>query len=251
MLRFLCLALGAALVVASAAPVRAASPANGAAPLTAEQGDEILRELREIRKMLADQKAKPAEPAAPAKVHLADIAPNAIGSPDAPVTLIEFTDYQCPFCKKFHERSWPEIKRRYVDTGKLRLVVRDLPLDFHSSAMPAALAARCAGEQGRFLPVFESLLKAAELTPEVINFVVTASGVQPGPYQACVARPQLKQLVSADAAEAERLGINGTPGFVIAQKQGTQLEGVLVVGAQPTEVFTSRIDALLAAGRPN
>jgi protein-disulfide isomerase len=249
-LRFPCLALGAALLAALAAPVHAAPPA-GAAPLSAEQGDEILRELREIKKMLAEQKAKPAEPTAPAKVHLADVAPNVVGAPDAPVTLIEFTDYQCPFCKKFHERSWPEIKRRYVDTGKVRLVVRDLPLDFHSSAMPAALAARCAGEQGRFLTVFESLLKAAELTPEVINFVVTASGVQPGPYQACIARPQLKQLVNADAAEAERLGINGTPGFVIAQKQGTQLEGVLVVGAQPTEVFTSRIDALLAASRPN
>jgi len=224
--------------------------AQDQAPLTRAQGDAILKELADIKRALADLKSKPAgetESGAPSKVKLGDVAVDAIGSPDAPVTMVEFTDYQCPFCKRFHERSWPEIKKKYVDTGKVRFVVRDMPLSFHEQALPAAIAARCAGQQGRFPFVFEALFALPELSNEAIRAVVSAAGVAEGPYRLCTATPVVRAAITADSDEAERLGINGTPGFVIAQKKGDALEGALIVGAQPTNVFTSRLDALLAA----
>jgi protein-disulfide isomerase len=218
-----------------------------APPMTAAQADAILAELRDIKRLLGDR--APAAEAEPAKVRLADVAPNVIGAATAPVTLIEFTDYQCPFCRRFHERSWPELKRRYVDTGRVRLVVRDLPLEFHGQALPAAIAARCAGEQGHFAPVFEALLAAPDLSPGALREILDGAGVAREAFERCAQRPELRLAIAADGDEAQRLGINGTPGFVIAQRSGAQLEGVLVVGAQPTSVFTSRIDALLAAPR--
>ena len=224
--------------------------AEDQAPMTRAQGEAILKELADIKRALAELKAKPAgeaEPGAPAKVRLADVAVDVIGSPDAPVTMVEFTDYQCPFCKRFHERTWPEIKKKYVDTGKVRFVVRDMPLSFHEMALPAAIAARCAGQQGNFGRVFDALFALPELSTASIQAVVSSSGAADGPYRRCTAAPAVVAAISADSDEAERLGINGTPGFVIAQRKGDALEGELVVGAQPTNVFTSRLDALLAA----
>jgi len=215
---------------------------------TAAQADAILAELRDVRRLLAEQRPKPAEAeAAPAKVRLDDVAPNVIGAAGAPVTLIEFTDYQCPFCKRFHERSWPELKARYVDTGKVRFVVRDLPLSFHAEALPAAIAARCAGEQGRFAEVFDALFAAPQLSAEVIRAVVARAGVAAPAYERCAAGEAVRKAIELDGAEAERLAINGTPGFVLAQRSGTALEGTLLLGAQPTSVFSARLDALLAA----
>jgi len=225
-----------------------------AAAMTADQANAILAELKDIKQMLAEQRpkpAKPTEPAAPARVRLDDIAANAIGSADAPVTLIEFTDYQCPFCRRFHSQTWPELKARYVDTGKVRFVVRDLPLDFHSQALPAAIAARCAGEQGRFAAVFAALIAAPELSAEAIRGVVAAAGVAGPAFERCSTSAAVRQSIDADTAEAGRLAIDGTPGFVIAQKRGGKLEGTVLVGAQPTGVFSARLDALLGAPQGN
>ncbi len=230
----------------------AAQPPAGS--MTSEQADAILAELKDIKRMLVEQRPKPAEaeaPAAPAKVRLDDVAPNVLGAAAAAVTLIEFTDYQCPFCKRFHERSWPELKAKYVDSGKVRYVVRDMPLSFHGEALPAAIAARCAGEQGRFAPVFEALFAAPQLSAESIRAIVAAAGVEAPAFQRCSANAAVRQAIDSDSAEAERLGINGTPGFVIARRSGGKLEGTLIVGAQPTEVFSARLDALLGAPHGN
>lgn len=243
------------LPLAAAALLAGCAVQSGGGGMTADQADAILAELKDIKRLLVEQRPKAPEPEAAAaaapKVRLEDGAPNVIGAADAPVTLIEFTDYQCPFCKRFHERTWPELKAKYVDTGKVRFVVRDMPLPFHSQALPAAIAARCAGEQGHFAAVFDALFAAPQLSAEAIRGIVARAGVAGPAYEQCTAKPAVRQAIDADSAEAERLGINGTPGFVIAQRSGGKLEGVLVVGAQPTDVFTSRLDALLGAPRPN
>lgn len=221
--------------------------------ISSDQADAILAELKDIKRMLVEQRAKPSETeaAALAKVQLDDRTTDVIGSATAPVTMVEFTDYQCPFCKRFRERTWPELKAKYVDTGKVRVVVRDLPLSFHSEALPAAIAARCAGAQGRFEPVFEALFAAPELSATAIRAVIARAGVAGPAFENCAHGPAVRQAIDADTAEAERLAINGTPGFVIAERVGGRLEGTLIVGAQPTSVFTSRLDALLAAPRGN
>ena len=74
----------------------------------------------------------------------------AMGDESAPVTIVEFTDYECPFCKRYVDETLSQIKTNYIDTGKVRYLVRDLPLSFHSNAKAAAVAARCAGDQGQY-----------------------------------------------------------------------------------------------------
>ena len=242
----------ALLAAALLASLAGCTTPGGAACVTHEQADAILAELHDVHKELLAQRAKPApaadpQPQAPATVRLSDVVVHVLGAANAPVTLVEFTDYQCPFCKRFHDRTWPEIRKNYVDTGKVRFVVRDLPLTFHEQAMPAAIAARCAGEQGKYWPARDLLFGSQEmLAAATVRKALLGIGVEPSAFDECARRPNWQQLIQVDVAEAERIGITGTPGFVVARKSGGQLEGARVLGAQPYAVFASRIDALLA-----
>ena len=228
---------------------------KGGSQMTHEQGEAILAELKDIKKQLAEQKvllekgAKAAEagaPSGPAKVAIDDKASGTLGAADAPVVVVEFTDYQCPFCRRFHDATWPELKKKYVDTGKVRFLVRDLPLNFHEHALPAAIAARCAGRQGKFWPVYEALsAKQDSLSEAVIIKTVTDAGVDMATLTTCRKDATIKESIDLYTADAERIGVTGTPGFLVAQKKGGKLEGTLLLGAQPIAVFSSRIDALL------
>src|SRR5215471_6315867 len=122
--------------------------------MTRDQADAILNELKAIHQLLLTQQNVAAAKAAPAAAPASDNVQMkmasgwySIGRDDAPVTMVEFADYQCPFCRKFHAETFAELKKNYIDTGKVRYVSRDLPLDFHPNAPGAAVAARCAGEQ--------------------------------------------------------------------------------------------------------
>jgi protein-disulfide isomerase len=131
--------------------------------ITERQGDAIVNELRQIRQTLekmqkeqggaqagAAPQAGAASPTTRAKVSTKGRP--ALGSDNAPVTMVEFADYQCPFCERFFATTLPSLKKEYIETGKIRLVMKDLPLPMHSSARLAALAAQCATEQGKFGP---------------------------------------------------------------------------------------------------
>ena len=246
------IATAAALVLVAALGSCAVQPTTDG--VTRQQGEAILAELREIRRLLTEAHPKPVAETAeaqPQRVQLADVAVHVLGSANAPVTLVEFTDYQCPFCRRFHERTWPDLKRSYVDTGKVRYVVRDMPLPSHSDALPTAIAARCAGEQGQFWAVHEALFAAPEaLSAQWVRKTVLGLGVNAASYDTCIKDPRTRAAVDADIAEADRLGITGTPGFVVAQASGGKLEGTVLVGAQPTNAFSARIDALLPAAKP-
>src|SRR3984885_11945909 len=125
--------------------------------ITRQQADDILDELRAIRRLLEkqDRTARPGQlppmPQIPQTGKLRLEGGYSLGSSDAPVTIVEFTDYQCPYCRTFENTTLAEIRRKYVDTGKVRFVVRDLPLaEMHPDAMKAAEAAHCAGDQQKF-----------------------------------------------------------------------------------------------------
>jgi protein-disulfide isomerase len=240
------------LVLAALAFLAGCSVQGGENGITREQGDAILTELREIRRILAEQpKAKADAAEAPGGVAISDVSRPTLGADDAKVTLVEYTDYQCPFCKRFHDKTWPELKSKYVDTGKVRYEVRDMPLSFHEKAMPAAIASRCAGEQGQFWPVHETLFNAQDsLSPAMIRKTALGAGVVAATFDACVANPATKAAVEADIAEAEKIGVTGTPGFVIATKKGGKLDGTLLLGAQPAAAFVARLDALLGPAPP-
>lgn len=225
-------------------------------PATKDQADAIVSELKLIRQLLEKQQAQFAAAMAPRPVPAP--APSekvqmsvgegwhSIGRANAPVTLVEFADYQCPFCKKFHTDAYAELKKNYIDTGKVRFVSRDLPLEFHPFALKAAEAARCAGEQQKYWELRDALYSnAAPPSDDVISQAVGALSIDKIAFQSCLASEKYKADVQNDAVEAAKLQISGTPTFVLARSAKDKLDGVRIVGAQPFAAFQSAIDSLL------
>jgi protein-disulfide isomerase len=173
----------------------------------------------------------------------------ALGRPDAPLTVVEFTDYQCPYCRRFEAETWPRLKRDWIDTGKVRFIVRDLPLGIHSAARPAAEAAHCAGEQGQFWRMHDLLLGVhADLSPKGIDGLARGAGVDLSRFHACVAAHKYSADIARNLAEADRLGLNGTPSFIIGRTVNGVLTGERVAGALPYDDFNAGLSALLQGG---
>jgi len=169
------------------------------------------------------------------------------GRADAPVTIVEFSDYQCPYCRRFQAEAWPRLKRKYVDSGKVRFIVRDLPLDFHSAARPAAEVAHCAGEQGKFWPMHEALLRnSTQLNDTYVIQLAREIGLDVQRLRACAIEDRYEGAITRNAAEAASLGINATPTFVIGGSADGKLDGVRVAGALSYEQFAAYLDQLLA-----
>jgi protein-disulfide isomerase len=224
--------------------------------VTKEQADAIVAELKQIRELLEKQQAqlalamapKPAAaPAPPEKVQM-NVGDGwyAIGRADAPVTLVEFADYQCPFCKQFHTAAYAELKKNYIDTGKVRFVSRDLPLEFHPFALKAAEAARCAGDQNKYWELRDALYaNAAPPNDDVVKKAAESLSLDEKGFRACLDSDKYKADVQKDAVEAATLQISGTPTFVLAKSAKDKLNGVRIVGAQSFATFQAAIDGLL------
>lgn len=221
--------------------------------MTREQADAILNELRDIKQLLQNQqnaqpKVAAAAPAPSDKVKMSvGQGWYAMGREDAPVTMVEFTDYQCPFCRKFEHDSFAELKKNYIDTGKVRFVSRDLPLEFHPNAAPAALAVRCAGEQHKFWEMHDAIMQdtATDLSADSILKYGDKVSLDMTAFRACVAEKRFVAAIQKDTTDAGTVGVSGTPAFVIAKTAPDQLDGVRIVGAVPYAVFDSAIKNLL------
>jgi len=227
--------------------VRAQAAAGGVTQepgITRQQADQILQELRQIRLLLERQQQQRAGP--PAKIKMNLEGAQMLGSKNAPITMVEFTDYQCPFCQSFHAQTFGELKKNFIDTGKVRFFSRDLPLDsMHPNAMRAAEAGRCAADQGQFWKLrdmmgnhpdkldLESLLADAEF----LKLDVTV-------FRVCVVSEKYKNEIQADMMEAMRIGADGTPAFVVGKSTAEGIEGDLVVGAQPYNTFDLKLKSL-------
>ena len=218
--------------------------------ITREQADQILNELRQIRQLLEKQQAKAPQPqgeqANRAKLNLEGFA--MLGSKQAPLTIVEFTDYQCPFCQRFHTTSFGDLKKNYIDTGKVRFYSRDLPLDFHSNAMRAAEAARCASEQGQFWTLRDVMVANPDKL-DMDSLVADAADLKMNvkTFRTCVESEKYKNAVQTDVLEAMKIGANGTPTFVIGKSTPDGVDGELVVGAQPYPMFDQKLRDLGSA----
>ena len=227
----------------------AAQPAGDQGGLTRQQGDEILKELRQIRQLLERQQAKPAaqpQEEAPTKAKITDLSKvSMLGSKEAPFTIVEYTDYQCPFCQRFHVTAFPELKKAYIDTGKVRFYSKDMPLDFHPNAMRAAMAARCAGEQGKFWELRDTMgANPNSLDIEhIMNFAANLK-LDTGALRACIDGGKYKEIVQNDVLEAMKIGANGTPTFIVGKSVGEGVDGELVIGALPFQMFDSKLKEL-------
>jgi len=192
----------------------------------------------------------PVEPAAEASSSPAATAFNVAGREDAPVTIIEFTDLQCPYCARYAMETFPRLKRDYIDTGLLRYSSRDLPLPIHPFALPAAVAARCAGEQGRFWEYREALFASqAQLGTAPYSRIARDLGLDVERLEACRRDGRQEAEVRAELALAGQQGIVGTPTFVIGRVVDGEFQGEVVSGAKPYGFFKAKLDALIDAGR--
>ena len=171
----------------------------------------------------------------------------ALGTTGAPVTIVEFTDLQCPYCARFSAQTFPELRRKYIDTGKVRFVTRDLPLAFHAQAMPAAVAARCAGEQDKYWEYRERLFaRQKDLAQLPYDSLAAEMQLDGGKFTACRNSKDPSAAAEADRTVANGLGITGTPTFIIGRSTNGTFTGEKLSVALPLATFESRIDALLA-----
>ncbi len=237
-------AIAAALPLA-AQPTAAAPAAQGEPGITRQQADEILQELRDIRQLLAKQQpAKAAEPEPKrAKLNLTGFP--MLGSKDAPITMVEFTDYQCPFCNRFQTTTFGELKKDYIDTGKVRFYSRDLPLDFHNNAMRAAQAAHCANDQGQFWKLRDVMaMNPNSLDLDHLVGFAKELKMDPTAFRTCIESGKYKQAVQTDIMDAMKIGADGTPSFVVGKSTPDGVDGELIVGAMPYGVFQDKFRSL-------
>jgi protein-disulfide isomerase len=169
-----------------------------------------------------------------------------LGREDAPVTIVEFTDLQCPYCARFARETFPKLKATYIDTGRVRFASTDLPLAMHAFAVPAAIAARCAGEQGHYWTYRERLFDAQDrLGSEPYAEIAMSLGLDAERFSACRADTRQTAAVRADARRAAGFGITSTPTFVIGRLVDGQFQGQTLSGAKSYEEFAARIETLL------
>jgi protein-disulfide isomerase len=170
-----------------------------------------------------------------------------IGSAQATIGIVEFSDYQCPYCRSFHDQIYPRLKKEYVDTGIVQFIHKDLPLkSIHPQALPAALAASCAGAQQRFWPMHEALYaNNGRLAPTLYPQLGRELGLDEAKFTACLGDVSRERVIMRDVVEARGLGITGTPSFVIGKIQGDVLTVVrLAKGAASFEDFAQEIEKL-------
>lgn len=162
-----------------------------------------------------------------------------IGSADAPVTIISFSDFQCPYCSRAAD-ILTSLEEKYVKTGQVKIVFRDFPLNFHPNAEPAAEAAACANEQGKYAEMDKKIFAgqstwSAQTNPkDIFKGYATELGLDVKSWEACYDAGKYKEEIAKDFADGQSAGVSGTPTFFIGNEKNGYIK---VVGAQPAEVF--------------
>ncbi len=173
------------------------------------------------------------------------------GDPNAPITIIEFSDFQCPFCARFHVETLPSLLEEYIDAGKVNLVYRDFPIQsIHPNALPAAVAAECANEQGKYWEYHDTLFEKqngwsrldSNAVISTFSQYATDVGLEQQQFDSCLGSGKYLQEVQGDLSDGRDYDITGTPGFFIGNDE---IGFVKINGAQPFESFQKVIDAQL------
>jgi protein-disulfide isomerase len=158
------------------------------------------------------------------------------------VEIVEFSDFQCPYCQRFFKDAYKQIKSNYIDTGKVKLIFRQFPLSFHQNAQKAAEAAECASRQGKFEEYHDKLFTLGQsdgtgLAVTDLKKYASDLGLDVSKFNQCLDNGETADVIKKDISDGNSIGVNGTPSFVI--------NGKLVVGAQPFASFQQAIDAAL------
>ncbi|MBI5038749.1 MAG: DsbA family protein [Nitrospirae bacterium] len=253
--RFVLVGIGLLVCLSLVLSLHPVTEAADIANSRAEEEIKALRkEMQELRKDVEDLKTKitarqqaPAPEPQEAVVSMNDDPVK--GDLNAPVTIIEFSDFQCPFCGRFFQGTLPEIERDYIKTGKVRYVFRDFPLEFHKQAPKASEAANCAGEQGKYWEMHDKLFANQNaLMVDKLKQYAAEIGLDSGPFDAGLDSGKYAEERNRDIEDGKKAGVSGTPSFFIGKSQGKgkEITGKRIVGARPYESFKQVIDQLLA-----
>jgi protein-disulfide isomerase len=221
---------------------------NDVARLSTQQ-QQILDSLEELKKMIKG----PGQPALKPPATMSLAGEPFKGERTATLAIIEYADFQCPFCRHFEHDVYPQIRDGYINTGKVKYFHRDMPLPFHQGAMPAARAAHCASEQGKFWEMHDSLLgDAASLSTADIDERAGKLGLNVSKLDECISSDRFADIIQRGVTEANEMRVSGTPTFIIGtlDAQGTLMSvKKTVIGANPFETFKAALDPLLASAR--
>lgn len=174
--------------------------------------------------------------------------PRSLGHDDAPIVIIEFSDYQCPYCGQFHADVLPRLQSEYINTGKVRLIFRDLPLAVHPESVPAAVAAHCAAEQGKFWEMNGALFaNHRALGVELYERLAQTLKLDIDKYRSCVRNPLSGKSVQMDVQQARRHSLKSTPSFIFGRFENGRIAILRTAsGFADYETFAREIDSLLA-----
>jgi len=220
-----------------------------------KKGQEAMqKDLAEIKKLLKEGARAPGGPAfKPQDVSVAGRPVK--GDRSAPVTIITFSDYQCPFCKRHAEDTLPELVKKYVDTGKVKIVMEENPIEsIHKYAMGASIAALCAGDQGKYWEMHDIMFtNNKNLGADELKGYAREIGLDSGAFDNCLDSEKHKDQVKEDLSTGRKLGVRGTPGFVFGltdpKNPDTVKASDTVRGAQPADAFSEVIDKLLESSK--
>jgi protein-disulfide isomerase len=215
-----------------------------------------LQEIKSLLQQAAPAARTPPGPPAPEPVNVVlDVEGSPVkGDKAAKLTLVEFTDYQCPFCSRYLRQTWPQLERDYVKTGKMKLVLRDMPLEsIHPLAFKAAEATHCAGKQGKFWEMHDLLFANQNaLARKDLSTHAQTLALDVAAFDQCMDSNSTAPRIRTDLADSEKAGARGTPTFYLGltDANGTQVKAVRIIrGAQSYASFKDAIENLLASAK--
>ena len=226
--------------------------------ITSQNSDEITQQdlsdaIAKLELKLMQERLPTTQSQLPAKISIDDDPMK--GDPSAPITIIEFSDFQCPFCARFHDNTLPQLEQNYISTGKVNFVYRDFPIqNIHPNAVPAALVSECADDQNKFWKMHDKIFETQnvwqDLEPNqavgMFRQFALDVGLDMEKFDACVSSGEHLQEINNDLNDGRTYGVTGTPGFFVGNDK---LGFTKITGAQPFSSFQGIIEKQLERNR--
>ena len=209
------------------------------------QMSEMRKEIKQLQQKVAglEQKLSAALPKS-TPIPLAGFEQMTLGNQDAAIAILEFSDYECPYCAKHYKNVLPKLRERYIDKGAVKYVMKDFPLEFHAHAKKASLSVRCAGEQGQYWLMHNAIFDAhGQATDQLLDDLVKQLKLDSKAFKRCLNNPAQMAAIEKDIALGAGLGISGTPAFVVGTVKDQQLINYKRFdGVQSFETFADVIE---------
>jgi protein-disulfide isomerase len=213
---------------------------------------ELKAEMQGIKKQVVSLNQKLSQkPRLPKQKAIVELGTNAfMGDDSAEYAIVEFMDYQCPFCARFAKNTLPEIKEKLIDTGKVKFLIRDYPLEFHSEARSAAIATNCAGQQEHYWAMHDALVTNMSSIGNDLYFKIAKEiGLNLEGFESCLKDPKQNEIIDEHIAHGNKVGVSGTPKFYVGKIVDNHIENVIPLsGAQSYGAFAAAIAKLDKTG---